>query len=298
MAQDNTLKENVSHGTPENPIDGICFTHGPGTPWPDYFFVDRHWHRETEILYFLRGDFKIEIDLETHLAHTGDFCFIGSESLHKITGLTKNSIHHALLFDPSILAFSYPDSLQEDCIALFLRKERAFPLFLRPSDKEYENFAPRLKELLKISILREDHWYLSSKLALLDLICRMNDRGMLPAAPVHISAADRIKIDRYKQISSYIDAHYADPLTLQELADLISCNSQYLCRFFREITGTTPIQYLISRRIEHACEELTETTRPILEISLNCGFDNISYFIRKFRQLKGCTPKEYRKKQC
>lgn len=297
MGQDSTLKEAVNHGTRETPIDGICFSPGPGTPWTEHFFVGRHWHREVEILYFDQGDFKLEIDLETHPAHPGDFCFIGSEKLHEITGLTSNSRHYVILFDPSILSFSYPDSLQEDCISLFLRRERAFPLFLHPSDPEYEAFAPRIKELIKTAVLQQEHWYLSSKLGLLDLICRMNDRGMLTAAATRVSAADRIKIDRYKRISSYIDAHYADPLTLQELADLVSCNSQYLCRFFREITGSTPIQYLISRRIEHACEELTETAKPILEISLGCGFDNVSYFIRKFKQLKGCTPKEYRRRK-
>lgn len=294
MARDITLKENVAHGTQSTPIDGIRFFTGEGTPWPEHFFVERHWHREVEILYFDRGDFELEIDLETHIAHAGDFCFIGSESLHQITGLTQNSVHQVMIFDPSILEFSYPDSLQEDCMKGFVHKERAFPLFLRSFDPQYAVFASRLKEMIKTAVLRKKHWYLSCKLTLIEILYRMNDKGMLPAAAVRLSAADRARIDRYKTISAYIDAHYAEAITLQELADLISCNSQYLCRFFKEITGTTPVQYLINRRIDHACEELAETTKPILAVGLDCGFDNVSYFIRKFKQLKGCTPKEYR----
>lgn len=109
------------------------------------------------------------------------------------------------------------------------------------------------------------------------------------------SAADKQKVSRYKEIVSYMETHYAEHISLQDLADVVACNSQYLCRFFKEITGSTPIQYLIACRIEHACTLLSDTTMSVLEISMECGFDNVSYFIRKFRQLKGCTPNQFRK---
>ncbi len=68
----------------------------------------------------------------------------------------------------------------------------------------------------------------------------------------------------------------------------------YWRRFFREIAGVSPIRYLISYRLERACSLLVHTTQSVTDIALECGFENISYFIRKFREEKGCTPKEYR----
>lgn len=91
-----------------------------------------------------------------------------------------------------------------------------------------------------------------------------------------------------------METNYPHTITLQDLGNVVSCNPQYMCRFFREITGTSPMQYLISLRVEHACSLLRRTEKSVLEISLDCGFENVSYFIRKFRQLKGCTPGEYR----
>ena len=83
-------------------------------------------------------------------------------------------------------------------------------------------------------------------------------------------------------------------ITLEKLASEIQVNPQYLCHFFKEIAGISPIQYLIRYRVNRAGEALRETTRSILEISLDCGFDNVSYFIRQFRKFTGQTPRQYR----
>ena len=108
------------------------------------------------------------------------------------------------------------------------------------------------------------------------------------------SGTDARKIGRYKTLVSYMDKHYAEPVSLQQMADIVHCNRQYLCRFFKEIAGVTPIQYMISRRIESACRLLDSTDKSIVDISMECGFDNLSYFIRKFKEKKGCTPGQYR----
>lgn len=296
MKQDISLKENVSHGTKKNPVTGIHFTTGKGTPYPDHFFVDRHWHHTVELLYIVKGSFQFEINLEDYLLNTGDICFLNSEDLHQITGLSADTIHDVCIFDPHILDFSYADELEETMIAPFLKHELIFPHVIRSSDAAYPVLYPMIHALMKSAIDMSSGWYAACKLRLLELLYSMKAQQLLLPADTTLTAADKQKIDRYKQLISYIEAHYAEPVTLQQLADAVNCNSQYLCRFFKEITGTSPIQYLIFCRIEHACVMLTDTTLPILEISMDCGFENVSYFIRKFRQLKGCTPKEYRKK--
>lgn len=60
-----------------------------------------------------------------------------------------------------------------------------------------------------------------------------------------LSSYDRQKIARYKKIISYMEAHYSENVTLDQLAEIAGCNSQYLCRFFKEITGIPPMKYLI-----------------------------------------------------
>lgn len=294
MQPDLSLREQVSHGTKLNPISGIHFLTGSETSYPDYFFVSRHWHHTIEMIYISRGSYLFEINLEEYSLSEGDICFMNMEDLHQITGVGPDTRHEVLLFDPRILDFSYEDELEEQVIAPLVGHRQIFPHILHPSHEHYELLRPTILQLMKLSLEKPAGWYVTCKLLLLSLVSTMWGKGMLLPADEMLSAGDKLKIDRYKKLASYIEEHYSGPISLKDLADVISCNPQYLCRFFKEITGTSPVQYLISCRVEHACTLLTETTRPILDISLDCGFENVSYFIRKFKQLKGCTPKEYR----
>lgn len=74
-------------------------------------------------------------------------------------------------------------------------------------------------------------------------------------------------------------------------------NPQYLCRIFKQITSLSPIDYVNYLRIEQACTLLTTTTMPIIEIALDCGFNDCSYFARVFQKRKGVAPSEYRKQR-
>lgn len=290
MHPDSSLKENITHGTIQNPITGIHFRTGA-----ECFFVGRHWHHTIEILYISKGKFLFEINLEEYFLQEGDICFLNGEDLHQITGMEPDTRHEVLIFDPRILDFTYADEFQEQVLAPFVSRRQILPHVLRTSDENYESLKPLILQLMKLSSERPGGWYVSCKLLLLQMLNLMYAYRMLLDAAELLSEADKLKIDRYKKLVSYMEKHYSEPVALQDLADVVSCNPQYLCRFFKEITGTSPVQYLISCRIEHACTLLLETTDPVLCISMDCGFENVSYFIRKFRQLKGCTPKEYRR---
>ena len=96
---------------------------------------------------------------------------------------------------------------------------------------------------------------------------------------------------------SYVQSYYAGEITLEKLAKSYSLNAKYAGRLFRRYTGMHFCDYVNQVRIRHAARMLTEETdKTILEIALDCGFGNISYFNRIFRRLNGMTPKEYRKR--
>lgn len=297
MHPDSSLKENVAHGTEKNPIVGIHFQTGSGTDFPQPFFIGRHWHHTIEILYITKGNYLCEINLEAHPLREGDICFLNGEELHQISACETGTQHEALLFDPKILDFSYQDEWEEKVISPFVGRRQLLTHFLHSSDEAHSIIKPQILQLMEISLNKPDGWYVTCKFLLLKLIHTMYRCGLMITAEETLSPGDKQKIDRYKNLISYMEQHYTHIITLQDLSDLISCNPQYLCRFFKEITGTSPMQYLISLRVEHACILLAGTARPVLDISLDCGFENVSYFIRKFRQLKGCTPKEYRNKR-
>ncbi|MGN0154207.1 MAG: AraC family transcriptional regulator [Lachnospiraceae bacterium] len=294
MKQDIALQEKVKHGTKKNPITGLHFTAGKGTAYPDCFFVERHWHHYIEILYIVHGSYEFEINLQNYTLKAGDICILNTGDLHQIQGNSARAVHDVVLFDPCILEFAYGDECQEDCVQPLMEQLFLMPAIYRHGEKENRLISPKVQELMQAAIERKEGWYFRSKLLILELILQIYQEGwMLPTESVQ-SSAERRKIQHYKSVISYMEEHYSQRITLQDLADTIPCNSQYLCRFFKEIAGISPIQYLINLRVNRACYLLEHTSKSILDVALECGFENVSYFIRKFKELKGCTPKEYR----
>ncbi|RZK58486.1 MAG: AraC family transcriptional regulator [Hymenobacter sp.] len=99
---------------------------------------------------------------------------------------------------------------------------------------------------------------------------------------------------RLGQVYHYIEAHYAEAVRVQTLADLTCLTVPAFCRYFRKMTGQTLTGFLQEYRISQACRLLLEG-RPVTEVSFASGFHNLSHFHRTFRRLMGQNPSEYRK---
>lgn len=97
-----------------------------------------------------------------------------------------------------------------------------------------------------------------------------------------------------EQITKYIHVHYAEPLTLQTIADICHGSPYHLHRTFKRIKGITPAAYIQKRRIDKAIQALLETDLTIHEIAKSVGIPNIPYFITLFKRIIGTTPNEYR----
>ena len=94
---------------------------------------------------------------------------------------------------------------------------------------------------------------------------------------------------------AYIGDNIAWDMTLDDICHNVNVSKFHLCRSFREHTGMTVMEYILSTRIVLAKNELIKTNEPILRISEKCGFSSASYFCRIFRRKEGCTPLQYRK---
>lgn len=94
---------------------------------------------------------------------------------------------------------------------------------------------------------------------------------------------------------SIINDDYFSNHSLAELAKTAGLSEGHFCRTFKSVTGFTPFQYINRVRIMKACELLTRTNQSITDISTTCGFNNISYFNRIFKQIMKESPSIYRK---
>lgn len=96
---------------------------------------------------------------------------------------------------------------------------------------------------------------------------------------------------------SYIEDHYLEPLTLEEVAARSNISVRHLNRIFQSYYQTTPFSYLHRLRLERACMLLRQSGLPITKISYECGFNDSNYFTRQFTKAYGLSPKSYRLNQ-
>lgn len=99
-----------------------------------------------------------------------------------------------------------------------------------------------------------------------------------------------------ERIKRYIDKHYMEPLTLQDIGDALNVSTYYLAHMFKEMSGYSPVQYLLRRRIGEAQTLLATTDYSILRISEMVGYDTQSYFSLQFTKHVGISPNQYRQK--
>jgi len=98
-------------------------------------------------------------------------------------------------------------------------------------------------------------------------------------------------------IRRYIDLHFKEALTLEQLAEEGHMNKYYLSHAFKREYGISPINYMISKRIEESKYLLAETDLAMSQIAQLLGFSSLSYFSQVFHRTQGITPKEYRNNQ-
>ena len=112
--------------------------------------------------------------------------------------------------------------------------------------------------------------------------------GQSPAGPGGSRNCDLVR--------RYIDNHFKEPLSLDQLAEMAHISKYYLAHTFQEAFHTSPISYLIARRIQESRFLLRETDLSLSQIAQILGFSSLSYFSQSFRRLEGISPIEFRKR--
>lgn len=103
-------------------------------------------------------------------------------------------------------------------------------------------------------------------------------------------------ISKFSDVLDYIDTHYMDSFTLDDVASTAGFSKYHFSRLFKQYTGFSFCAYICQRRIKIAEELLAQPNLSITEIAMQSGFPSISTFNRVFRQQKNCSPTEYREK--
>lgn len=292
------LKEQKDHGTTSFPCG--LYEVFENTDWEG---VKHHWHDEVEILYFMKGSFQLVVNMETYQVEEECFYFVNAGELHSILPLSP-CLESAILFHPRILSFDSYDIAQSRILQPLLKGKLYFPRLVGPKDV---TFPAIKKEYLDIvNYFYQSGSYLSREGQTVtdDLASQLFIRagllkilGILTASHLLTTQekTDDYRVEIIKNSLAYIHEHYQEKFYIRDLARQAGMNEQYYCRFFKKIMGRTPVTYINEYRIGRAITLLQDTDLPVMDICLDCGFNNLGNFLREFRKKTGSTPLQYRK---
>jgi AraC-like DNA-binding protein/mannose-6-phosphate isomerase-like protein (cupin superfamily) len=116
--------------------------------------------------------------------------------------------------------------------------------------------------------------------------------GFISRSYANVSKPVARPVTQISEVLAYLESHYADPLTVEDLARVAGMSPTSLFRFFKEIMGRSPIDYLIHLRIDKAGQLLRRGGLRVGEVSGAVGFNDSNYFARQFRRITGRSPRE------
>lgn len=237
-----------------------------------------HTHNHMELFFIVGGSGQFQIHDQLYPVNINNLVIINPNVPHTEVSLNAQPLEYIVLGIEGIELATGENSNGQFCILDHFESVEVSSCLrniLREMELKntgYEDVCQAYMEILVIRLMR-------------------NTALAVPAEPQVISANRQCAAVR-----RYIDLHFKESLTLEQLAQEAHMNKYYLSHAFKHTYGVSPINYMISRRIEESKYLLAETDLSMSQISQLLGFSSLSYFSQVFRRTQTVSPREYRQR--
>lgn len=280
-------KENAKHGEAFFPVQkyitGLDSTHP---------VITTHWHEEAEFTLVTEGSCLYQIDLVDYEVKEGDILFIPPLFLHSISlNTNKEFLSETYVFHINFLGGNSTDICSTRYLTPMMNQEFSMPCLITP---EHPAYASLRKIFSQITTLY-DEALVGYELALKSLFLQTIFL-LLQYSEKNASSETQASSDKLKHVLDYIEFHYAESISISELAKLCYFSDYHFMRFFKKHMSMTCMEYINNLRLEKAVELFEQGNFSILDVSLSVGFHNLSYFHRAFKKKYHMTPLSFIKK--
>ena len=280
--------EEVNYNFPGVPL---YIRKGTLSGYPGYSFTS-HWHEDLEFIAIFSGEMQYNVNGEIFTLRSGEGLVVASRQMHYgFSDARKECSFLCVLLHP--LLFSSNHVLEEEYVAP-LRDFSPFSFLILRSNVPWQ--AEIMEQLCRMDKKLADPYPLlalqSLGFAVWDLLFSHACHEREPQKE-HASR----QLAALKDMLRFIQQRYPEKIYLQDIAD-----AGHLCRsscseLFQRYLHQSPVRYLNTFRLRRSAELLTQTDLSILETADSCGFENISYFSKAFREFFGVSPREYRRQK-
>ena len=282
-------RELLEHGSFDFPM--ACYHDDLGTaevPW--------HWHNELEAAVVTEGSAVVCAGKQKYILHAGEAFFINAQVLHGCWDHEQSHcLFHSIAFHPRLVGGSAESVFHSKYVQPLLENQGLASLQLKPDQPGHREMIRRIEDAWQACAHEPFGFEMKARNALSELILFLHEQ--LPASQKLPSPRAMRNAERIKQMLLFLQEHYMDELDTTDIARSASISESECLRCFRSEIGMPPIQYLRRMRIQRAAQLLLAGEHKISDIASMCGFQDVSYFTKTFRKIKGCPPSEYRAQQ-
>ena len=253
---------------------------------PDHY--EMHFHSAVEVIIPLKGEVQVKLEEMECCVRAGEVMIIPASCIHGLH-MGEGSERELLLYEMNGVF-----TLKE--FGTF-RQMMAKPIHLTMEHSCRERVRANFFDIISVhrsgTLLRN----MLNYARLLEIYAILGEHYLTTsatAAEMNTLQRQLSGEDAFNRALDYLNKNYMEDMSLDSLAAYAGFSRYTLSRMFRQHTGATFTQYLSKRRVDMAMELLAGTRMPVTQVALQCGFNSIATFNRVFRELKGCTPTQYR----
>lgn len=282
------LKEYKQHGDTMFPAALYSVTHNVAG-----HILPHHWHSEFEFIYLAAGEAVFTIDDEDILIKAGECIFVNCGQLHSGFSKTDACTYFSVVFGTEFLTNTF-DACNKFFDGIKTNKYKILQHF-KPEIPSQAKVIFNLKDIVAELTDKDIAYELSVKSKLLSIFSVLFRNSLYTTMlNDHKGLLSTKRHNTLKQILGYIYQNYSKKIKLTDISESVNLTPQYLCKFFKDMTNMSIVDYINHSRIETAISLLKISTLSITDIALECGFDNISYFNRVFKKQMNCSPTEFK----
>lgn len=254
-----------------------------------------HWHSYFEITCVLEGKGNYFVNGQEYTMEKDDVIIFNNVEPHGWNLIGDDMKLLVMIFSPEFVAEKI-SVFDTGYLKPFVERGSNFKNRIGREDEINPEIRAGILEIYKEWQERKEGYQLMIKANVLRILTMLIRTYQDKTKSGEMLKEKKNAMKRLEQAFAYIDTHYCEKITLEDVAASVYMSSNYFSSYFRKVTNISFSDYVTRMRINHARELLREGRLNVTDIAMECGFNNISNFYRLYKKHVGKTPKDEKSK--
>lgn len=285
---DSARRELEKHGTETFPMtvnhDDLWSFEGKNVPI--------HWHNDLEINLIREGEAVFQVYQKSYRVRTGEGFLLNRNVPHSCSSPGNEHVRYStILVRPDFLYGDFGSDVERKCFQPFLQNSAIPCIYLTGFDENGKEILQKLNQVEEAFDRKRFCYELKIKGLLCEafaMILYGHRQELTKFVPANLQ-----ELERLEKMLNYLNMHFTEVISLQDLADQVHLSREVCCRLFKKMTGKTITGYLEEYRVNKSFSLVQSGQYSMTQITEMVGFSNPSRFASAFRKRFGCNPREY-----